>query len=214
MMTAAPVMERMSGSLRGLIDSRLDTVDRMLLGRLPRSERLDVVRDVESQIYELLEERAGREGEEVSREDVLAVLARLDPPEAYLSEEAEGEVSPRRTGETNRRERSQTASGIKADAAGRRLALISGLLGIVSFVTSLLLLPLVYVFVSVAPSASNVLVLGFWFSSTTTIFVLETLGIVLAVRAGLHRPWSVVGLVLGILGVLAALGLSAFGLFI
>ena len=44
-------------SLQALIDSRLDTIDRMLLGRLPRGERLEVVREVESQIFELLQER-------------------------------------------------------------------------------------------------------------------------------------------------------------
>ena len=74
--------------LQALIDSRLDTIDRMLLGRLPRSERLEIVREVESQIFELLQERCS---DEPTREDVLAVLARLDPPEAYLPEELERE---------------------------------------------------------------------------------------------------------------------------
>ena len=76
-------------SLQTLIDSRLDTIDRMLLGRLPRSERLEVVREVEGQIHELLGERGS---DDLTREDVLAVLARLDPPEAYLPE---GEAADR-----------------------------------------------------------------------------------------------------------------------
>src|SRR3954470_8508165 len=79
---------RVPESLQALIDSRLDTIDRMLLGRLPRGERLEVVREVESQVFELLQERGG---DEPTREDVLAVLARLDPPEAYLPEEGETE---------------------------------------------------------------------------------------------------------------------------
>ena len=74
-------------SLQTLIDSRLDTIDRMLLGRLPRSERLEVVREVEGQIHELLGERGS---DDLTREDVLAVLARLDPPEAYLPEGESG----------------------------------------------------------------------------------------------------------------------------
>ena len=78
--------------LQTLIDSRLDTIDRMLLGRLPRAERLEIVREVESQIFELLQERIS---DEPTREDVLAVLARLDPPEAYLPEELEGESGTR-----------------------------------------------------------------------------------------------------------------------
>ena len=67
-------------SLQTLIDSRLDTIDRMLLGRLPRSERLEIVREVEGQIHELLGERGS---DELTREDVLAVLARLDLRAGY-----------------------------------------------------------------------------------------------------------------------------------
>ena len=79
---------QLSTALQTLIDSRLDTIDRMLLGRVGRGERLAIVREVESQIDELLGER---ETDEVSREDVLAVLGRLDPPEAYLPDELESE---------------------------------------------------------------------------------------------------------------------------
>src|SRR6516225_3753958 len=81
---------RVPETLQPLIDSRLDTIDRMLLGRLPRSERLEVVREVEGQIQELLGERGS---DDLTREDVLAVLARLDPPEAYLPE-GEAEYRP------------------------------------------------------------------------------------------------------------------------
>ena len=42
------------GTVQALIDCRLDTIDRMLLGRLPRSDRMEVVQEVESQIFELL----------------------------------------------------------------------------------------------------------------------------------------------------------------
>src|SRR5271166_2166973 len=88
MATITSTSVRIPESLQTLIDSRLDTIDRMLLGRLPRSERLEIVREVESQIFELLQERGA---DEPTREDVLAVLARLDPPEAYLPEELERE---------------------------------------------------------------------------------------------------------------------------
>ena len=74
-----------------LIDARLDAIDRALLGRVSRAERLDVVGEVESRIDDLLRERCGP-GSEPSREDVLAVLARLDPPEAYLGDEERPEV--------------------------------------------------------------------------------------------------------------------------
>jgi hypothetical protein len=46
-----------SESLQTLIDCRLDTIDRMLLVRLPWSQRLEIVREVELQILEALGER-------------------------------------------------------------------------------------------------------------------------------------------------------------
>src|SRR5439155_786776 len=64
-----------------------DTIDRMLLGRVPRMDRLAIVREVEGQIYDLLQERGD---DEPDRDDVLAVLARLDPPEAYLPDAEDG----------------------------------------------------------------------------------------------------------------------------
>src|SRR5262245_28692687 len=83
MMTVATMP--LLGSQQALIDARLDTIDRMLLGRVPRQDRLAIVKEVEAQVFELLQER---DTEELDRDDVLAVLARLDPPEAYLPEEA------------------------------------------------------------------------------------------------------------------------------
>src|ERR1700730_5334455 len=83
----------LSASLQRLIVSWLDTIERMLLGRAARAERMAIVREVESQIHELLGER---DTPEPSREDVLAVLARLAPPEASLPEEGPtGSPSPR-----------------------------------------------------------------------------------------------------------------------
>jgi hypothetical protein len=75
---------RLPRPLQKLVDARLDTIDRMLLGRLPRADRLAVTRDVEGQIFDLLGERPGHE---LDREDVLTVLTQLDPPEAYIPEE-------------------------------------------------------------------------------------------------------------------------------
>ena len=80
------------GTVQGLIDCRLDTIDRMLLGRLPRSDRMEVVQEVESQIFELLAQRGN---DELTREDVLSVLGQLDPPEAYLPDEDSSEPLPR-----------------------------------------------------------------------------------------------------------------------
>src|SRR4051812_8571371 len=53
-MTVASI--RLTESLQTLIDARLDTVDRMLLGRVPRADRLAIARDLEAQIFDLLQE--------------------------------------------------------------------------------------------------------------------------------------------------------------
>lgn len=79
-MTAA----EFSPEFRHLIDSRLDAVDQALLRvAVPYSERRNIVGEVETQIYELLSRRS----QDPSREDVLAVLDSLDPPDSYIPEE-------------------------------------------------------------------------------------------------------------------------------
>lgn len=69
--------------LQPLIDIRLDTIDRILLGRIPRADRIAIVEEVSNQIEEML---ARKEKDQPEREDILEVLGRLDPPEAYLPE--------------------------------------------------------------------------------------------------------------------------------
>jgi hypothetical protein len=71
--------------LQQMIDERLDTIDRVLLmAGTARDQRHTTVSEVESQIHEMLLQRAPTDPQ---RADVLAVLARLDPPEAYVPEE-------------------------------------------------------------------------------------------------------------------------------
>ena len=105
----------LSRSTQHLIDSRLDTIDRMLLGRVSRQERLEIVREVEAQIFEQLHERGA---DEFSREDVLAVLGRLDPPEAYLPEE-EGDSGRSRRGRSSRPRAGQRPAGAQGRSQGR-----------------------------------------------------------------------------------------------
>jgi hypothetical protein len=70
--------------LRNLIDARLDAIEDVLRrARMPHSERRHIVGEVETQIFELL----GRRGENLTREDVIAVLDSLDPPESYIPDE-------------------------------------------------------------------------------------------------------------------------------
>ena len=182
---------RIPDTLQTLIDSRLDTIDRMLVGRLPRSERLEIVREVESQIFELLQERSS---DDTSREDVLAVLARLDPPEAYLPEESAGlewVLSRRPPGSRPVR----TARG-----GDPKVAKVSGILGLVA-VASVLLIPLDYVVALALNSEVIFLVLGGGTFGLTLIGGI--LAIVLAVYSRMGSAWAVVGVVTGALSVLS-----------
>ena len=77
----------LSPALRALIDERLDGIDRVLRhARTPRPERLEILDSVENQILEML---AKRTADEPTRRDLLAVLAELDPPEAYAFGDAD-----------------------------------------------------------------------------------------------------------------------------
>ena len=149
MTLAAEHNVHLSASLQSLIDSRLDTIDRMLLGRVGRAERMSIVREVESQIHELLAER---NADEPSREDVLAVLGRLDPPEAFLGDEFERDepatVRP-----------AVRAPSRLARAGNERAARVSGILGLVAL-GCLLLVPLSYVLAIFFESVDTVVMLG------------------------------------------------------
>lgn len=76
------LMTELVPSLQKLVDARLDNIERALMFTdTTRAERRQIVSAVEEQILEMLE-RLSRD--EPSREDVLSILAQLDPPEAYV----------------------------------------------------------------------------------------------------------------------------------
>jgi hypothetical protein len=78
-----------SPAMQQSIDAHLDAVEQALArGGASRHERQRVTEDLELQIREML---AARAGERPTEADVRAVLAELDPPEAYA---AAGEESP------------------------------------------------------------------------------------------------------------------------
>ena len=194
---------RVAEALQRLIDSRLDAIDRMLLGRLPRAERLEIAREVESQIFELLQDRTG---DEPTREAVLAVLARLDPPEAYLSEE---------TGETGTLP--QPIVGMPRPAASPRVAprrnaaLASGVLGLATIVLLILIFPIAFGLANIIPGP---LALVLWYVITFLALVGSITGIALAVYARLQGHWAITGLVLGIINLLGSLGFLVLGMFL
>ena len=179
-------------SLQALVDSRLDTIDRMLMGRVPRQDRLSIVREVEAQVFELLQER---DGEDLSREDVLAVLARLDPPEAYLPEEMDVEPrSPRMTPRPL-----AVPSLRKGDP---RIAKISGILGLVSLAL-VFLSPLGYALAIPFQSIAVFCVISG--GSVGMGFVAAIIAVVLAIYNRLAGAWAVVGMVTSVLAMLISI---------
>jgi hypothetical protein len=183
---------RISESLQILIDSRLDTIDRMLLGRLSRQDRLAIVREVESQIHELIQ---NTDAEELTRENVLAVLAQLDPPEAYLPDETAGEpVSVHRTIPV----RAQRPI-VNGDL---RIGRASGILGMVA-IALLLLLPVSYLIAVAFGSELVLFVLGG--GTLVLVFVAAAVGLVLGVVSRKTGIWAVVGIVTSVLAPLLSL---------
>ena len=175
---------QISESLQTLIDSRLDTIDRMLLGRVSRQDRLAIVREVESQIHELLQER---NTDELTREDVLAVLARLDPPEAYLSDESGSDsisvhsATPARTGQPR----------LNGDV---RVGRASGALGVTAVVLPVLL-PVNYL-IAVA-FGSEVVLFVLIGVTLLSMFFSSVLAVALGAHARKSGPWALVGIVTG-----------------
>ncbi len=69
-------------ALRQMIDARLDSIERALFTQsLGRGDRQQILSAIEDQVLEMLGQSAG---DEPTRDDLLNVLAKLDPPEAYL----------------------------------------------------------------------------------------------------------------------------------
>lgn len=189
----------LSRSTQHLIDSRLDTIDRMLLGRVSRQERLEIVREVEAQIFEQLHERGV---DEASREDVLAVLGRLDPPEAYLPEEGE-ELGPARFRPSSPR----AGQAPRSREADPRIAKSSGILGLVAIALLILGLPMAYGIAVLTGSEAVLFIVGG--GALALSFITSILAITLTIYCRLAGPWAIVGLVNGILSILVWLGLMA-----
>jgi hypothetical protein len=208
MMTMAADAIHVPETLQTLIDSRLDTIDRMLLGRMPRGERLEIVREVESQIFELLQSRCGGEP---TREDILAVLGRLDPPEAYLPEApmraigAEAQPSPASVPYTARSAR----PGLPARRRDPRetAGWASGILGLVCL-AALLLLPVGWLSALLTETEIPLIIL--WFGAVLFMFMGGCVSLVLCIYARLTGAWSVVGLVTSLFSILISLAAGGF----
>lgn len=185
---------QLSEALQTLIDARLDTIDRMLLGRVPRRDRVAIVREVESQVFELLHDRGV---DEFTREDVLVVLGRLDPPEAYLpDEDADDETVHVRPRPISRVSQSAVASNKPF-----RIGKAGGILGI-SAIGLVLLTPLFYLTAAATDSVVLLMIVlfGLVFLSATA----SALGICFSILGRRDRAWAVTGLITSAISLLIA----------
>ena len=185
-------MSMTTNTARALIDARLETVERALFGRISRAERMDIVGEVESRIDDLLRERCGPGGDP-TREDVLAVLARLDPPEAYLDFESGEEVRQPGFERTVRHARSES---VPEDVRLRKHAFVSGICGIVGMLAALAT-PLAF-FLAVKMESTLVFLGGGMFCLLTSL-VAGTAALIFAGLSGLKTSWAIAGLVLGVI---------------
>ena len=93
------MLTELAPSLQRLIDARLDSIDRALLSTdSSRAERRQIVAAIEDQIQELIT----RLGNDPTREDILKILASLDPPEAYGWSSAAVELDQQLPARSNR----------------------------------------------------------------------------------------------------------------
>lgn len=197
--TTTPVVASLEENAQALIDARLDTIERMLMGQVSRGDRLAIVREVESQIHDLL---ADRNPNDTDRDAVIAVLARLDPPEAYLPDEA-GEIS--RPAVTARRPRigvlSPFIASHETSPPGTTVGKVSGILGIVSIV----FLVLAGISFGAALNGGGNGVVYIFLGLAFLTLLIAVIAITLASYVRLKGAWSVVGLTTGIISFLCSL---------
>jgi hypothetical protein len=195
------VTAQISESVQTLIDSRLDTIDRMLLGRVSRQERLAIVTEVESQIHELLH---ASDSDELTREDALAVLARLDPPEAYIPEENDGDrVSLHSTIPARERQ--------SGPAASYKIGRAAGVLG-VSALALLLLLPVEYL---IAAALNSEVAAEILFGGTLLLmFIAGVLGLTFGIIARKSGPSALVGIVTSSLALVLSVAMVIVGILL
>ncbi|WP_406698432.1 hypothetical protein V5E97_06140 [Singulisphaera sp. Ch08] len=188
---------RLPRPLQKLVDARLDTIDRMLLGRLPRADRLAVTRDVEGQIFDLLGERPGFE---LDREDVLTVLTQLDPPEAYIPEEGGYEAAavlmPSSAVALTRRSATPAVTPVE-----RKRATAIGIIGLVILVL-VVLWPAAY---ALAISAESPVLMYGLLVAICLVLGASVPTLVLSILWRRGGNWSTVGIVGGAIGLVAPL---------
>ena len=194
--------EALDPAAQVLIDTRLDTIDRMLVGQVPRADRLAIVREVEAQLYDHL---ADRTPDDTDRDAVLAALGRLDPPEAYLPDESTGSPRTMPISVTRRPPLVTRPSGSpSASVSFELLGKVGGILGLSSLV---LLIPAALCFyLTISSEGGSAPLLGFVGLLLLDI-ITSVLAIIFSSSARLRNPFAILGLTTGIISLLGSIGL-------
>ena len=180
----------------------------MLLGQVSRTDRVAIVRDVEAQIYDHLAERNPHD---TDRDAVIAALGRLDPPEAYLPDEAAlvPRVAPAAPG-SRVRTTPRLVAAQPAPPVGAGVGKVSGILGIVSI--GLLLGAGILLTMAIKSHAAVSDPIAYAFIGFTVLTLIDAfLAIVLAAYTRFQKPWSIVGLTTGIIALLSSMTGLLFG---
>lgn len=136
-----------AGDTQRLIDLRLDAIDRALLGLLPRSERQEMVAQIETRLRELGPAIAAGEAERAADIEHSSLDAGLPAGSSADAELASAVKRSRLAGRMNlSRRRSRS-----------RLALASGVSGIVAL-SLLVLFPITYVLCGVLEPSASILI--------------------------------------------------------
>ena len=196
----APMTGPLADLAQALIDSRLDTIERMLLGQVARADRIAIVREVEAQIHDHLAER---NPDDTDRDAVIAALARLDPPEAFLPDDA-GTVarpsqSPAAHRPIGRNQRVVPPATIDARPQGSLAGKVGGILGIISMTTLGLAIAAILLGIYTNAGALEIV----FFGLLALDVPISLLAIAFAAYARFVGVWAVVGLVTGIISTLS-----------
>jgi|GEM_PF-1745823 len=196
-------------SLQLLVETRLDILDRILVGRVSRGDRMSILGEVESQIEELV---AQKDAATLSRADLLEILGRIDPPEAYIPDD----LDERESRMTRRRYVAMPLVRVRpAEAPAARpsrTGMIGGILGSASLVM-LLLLGALALGAGMLLESEPVFFIGLFLASVVGItggVAALILGIV-----GRHQgALAIIGIVSGTLSFLASLCLPVLAILI
>lgn len=200
-MTMATKIE-LAKPLQALIDARLDTIDRMLLGQIPRPDRLSILNEVESQIEELLAER---DAASLTRDDIIEVLRQLDPPEAFVPEEIPDPANrtPQSFSRQNHYQSHSRQTQVEIPSSGKlssRAGLISGIMGLSTFFSFFILMIIAWVLA--AALGSGVLFIAEFCAIAVVGFGTGLCAFILGIMGRNQGIMPVVGMVTGALSVL------------